>query len=167
MNNLSQSSSHHKPVGGIRSVVLLSAANVAQAAFAEGGTICTSLEFVDDEALVECPLLEDASSFEEEITPDGGAVAVRHRVTLVADREEFNVWLAPKLSSESIGDGLCALVTLNSGCRLLLGYSERFEAQQPLRIISIKTESGSRPLDVPKVVMVLENFDTATSAVIV
>ena len=167
MKSLSQSSSHRKPVGGVRSVVLTATDNVAEALFAAGGTLCTSLNFVDEGALMECELLEEESCFEEELSSDSGAVAVKHRLSLVAERNEVDVWLAPEFRTESLNCGLCAVVELNDGRRLLVGYSERFGAKQPLRVVSIKSSSGTRRTDPPKVSLTLENFDTTIASVIV
>lgn len=167
MKSLSQSSSHRKPVGGVRSVVLTATDNVAEALFATGGTLCTSLNFADEEALMECELLEESSCFEEELTSESGVVAVAHRLTLVAERNAADGWLAPEFRAESLEGGLCAVVTLNDGRTLLVGYSERFGAKQPLRVVSIRSSSGTRRTDPPTVTLTLENFDTSIASVIV
>ncbi|MBE6211127.1 MAG: hypothetical protein E7130_05810 [Rikenellaceae bacterium] len=167
MKKLSQSSSHHKPVGGVRAVALSATDNIAEVQFAAGGVLCTSLKFVDDDAVMECSLLEEGSCYEEEILPDGLAVAVKHRLILTSDRNLAEAWLEPDFRLEGLYRGLCAIVTLNDGRKLLVGYSERFEAQQPLRIVSIKNSSEQRCSDVPTVVLVLENYDTSEAPIIV
>lgn len=167
MKSLSQSSSHRKPVGGVRSVVLTATDNVAEALFAASGTLCTSLNFVDEGALMECELLEESSCFEEKLSSESGVVSVAHNLVLVAERNVAEEWLAPEFRTESLKRGLCAVVTLNNGCRLLVGYSERFGAQQPLRVVSIKSSSGTRRTDPPTVTLTLENFDTSIASVIV
>lgn len=167
MKSLSQSTSHRKPVGGIRSVLLSTIDNVAEVEFSAGGVLCTSLKFVDDNAVVECALLDEKSTFEEEISPEGGVVAVHHRLVLISERDPVDGWLETELWRGGIHKGLCAVVTLNNGRKLLVGYSERFGAEQPLRVVAIKNSSQQRRVDMPTVTLTLENFDTSTAAVII
>ena len=154
-------------MGGVRSVVLTATDNVAEALFAAGGTLCTSLNFFDEGALIECELLEESSCFEEELSSESGVVAVGHRLTLVAGRNNVDGWLASEYGVENLNRGMCGVVTLNDGRKLLVGYSERFESQQPLRITTIKSSSGVRRTDPPTVTLILENFDTSFAPIIV
>lgn len=165
MKSSSQSSSHRKPVGGVRSVNLCAADNIAVAGFVDNATVCNQLEFVDDNAVMECMLLEDCSSFEERFSFDDGVVAVQHTLTLTADRNLAEAWLEPEFRNESVAKGLCAIATLNDGRTMLVGYSERFGASQPLRISEIAVLSGCKLSDVPKITMILDSFDTSPAAI--
>ncbi|MBQ2394443.1 MAG: hypothetical protein II307_01615 [Alistipes sp.] len=165
MKSSSQSSSHRKPVGGVRSVSLCTSDNIAVAEFVDNATVCNQLEFVDDKAVMECMLLEDCSSFEEKFAFNDGVVAVRHTLTLIADRNLAEAWLEPEFRNDSIVKGLCAIITLNDGRKILVGYSERFGASQPLHISEIALSSGRKLSDAPKITMVLESFDTSAAAV--
>ena len=139
--------------------------NVTNVLFDDERAECVRLKFVDDQAVMECSLVEDASTFEELFEFDGDIVSVRHTLTLVADRNMAEAWLESTFSRESGRVGLCALVTLNDGRRLLVGYSERFGAQQPLRVKQIASGSGSKRIDIPRLTMTLESFDTSAAAI--
>lgn len=162
MKSTSQSPSHRKPVGGLRSVKLCASDNIERVTFASDQD--SLLEFVDSSAVMECSLLEDSSSFEEEFSFDQGVVAVKHQLTLVANRDLGAAWLEPEFSNEDRRQGLCAVVTLNDGRQLLVGYSKRFGAQQPLRIKEVKVRSGRKLSDVPTVTLILESCDTSAAS---
>ena len=164
MKRSSQSSSHRKPVGGVRSVRLCSAENVELVEFAADAGCYERLEFCDDQQVMECSLLEDASQLEECFSFDGGAVAVRHTLTLVAERNDAAAWLESEFCREAAERGLCGVVEMNDGRRLLVGYSERFKAQQPLRIKEIRSSSGRSPIEAPTLTMILESYDTSAAA---
>lgn len=143
---------------------LFAADNVARVTFGADASTYLRLIFTSATAVMECSLLEDTSSLEESMSFEGGAVAVRHTLTLVADRNLAAAWLGPEFRNESLLKGLCAVVTLNDGRQLLVGYSERFGAQQPLRIKEIISSSGQRPSEAPTITMILENYDTSVAA---
>lgn len=111
-----------------------------------------------------CLLLEDRSSFDETFSFEEGVVAVKHTLRLVADRNLGGAWLEAEFRREAVQRGLCALVTLNDGRQLLVGYSARFGVQQPLRISQIETSSGQAPSDQPTVTLQLESIDTSAAA---
>ncbi|MBO5875046.1 MAG: hypothetical protein J6Q20_00805 [Alistipes sp.] len=164
MKSSSQSSSHRKPVGGVRSVRLCAAENVDYVEFAEDANGYKLLTFFDREQIMECSLLEDASWLEESFAFEDGVVAVQHTLTLVAERNDAAAWIEPEFYREAMDMGLCAEVELNDGRRLLVGYSERFGSQQPLRIKEIISSSGSRLVDSPRIKMTLESYDTSAAA---
>lgn len=151
-------------MGGVRSVELFAANNLSVVRFTADATQCTKLMFVDEGAVMSCLLLEDRSSFDETFSFEEGVVAVKHTLRLVADRNLGGAWLEAEFRREAVQRGLCALVTLNDGRQLLVGYSARFGAQQPLRISQIETSSGRAPSDQPTVTLQLESIDTSAAA---
>lgn len=165
MKSSSQSSSHRKPVGGVRSVRLCSAKNIQYVDFGSDATCYRKLEFCDEDEVMSCQLCEEASSLEEILSFDGGRVAVQHTLILVAERNQSAVWLEAAFCREAMQDGLCAEVELNDGRRLLVGYSERFGAQQSLRIKEIRSLSGRTLLESPTIAMTLESYDTSAAVI--
>lgn len=153
-----------KPAGGVAAVQLASAANLREYDFSDGGARCTRLFFADNGAVMQCQLLEERSSFDESLTTEGGAAAVVHRLSLVADRNMAAAWLTPDFVSELICCGGVAMVLLADGRRFVVGISRKFGAEQPLRLKSLKTASGRRAVDEPTVELVLESADTAFAA---
>ena len=146
-------------------MVLCAASNILEALFDNDTGACVRLDFVDNQAVMTSALIEDRSSLNEEISFKDGIVAVRHTLTLVADRNLAEAWLEPAFCSEAVLCGLCAVVTLNDGCTLLVGCSERFGTQQPLRPVSIVSSSGSRLADMPTLTLTLESYDTSAAAI--
>lgn len=159
-----RSSVRRKPAGGVGSVKLAAVSNVAAAAFDDEGAVCTLCDFADATQVMECRILEDESAFVERLTADSGVFAVRHTLSVVADRNLAEAWLGAPFLEESRCGGFVAQVTLNDGRRLLAGYSKRFGGEQPLRIRSIEVASGRRPAERPTVTLVLENLDTTFAA---
>ena len=164
MKPSSQTTSHRKPVGGVRSVELFAANNVAVARFSADATQCNKLIFIDPSAVMSCSLLEDCSSFDEKFTFEEGVAAVQHTLRLAADRNLAGAWLEPEFQREAAQRGICALVMLNDGRQLLVGYSARFGAQQPLRVVQIEISSGCKLSDAPTIILQLEGFDTSAAA---
>lgn len=145
--------------------MLCTAENIEYVEFAADAAHYQRLELCDKEQVMACQQLEDGSSLEEKFLFDGGVVAVHHTLTLVAERNRAAVWLEPEFCREALLAGLCAVVELEDGRRLLLGYSERFKAKQPLRIKEIRSSSGCAPKDAPIITMTLESFDTSAAAI--
>lgn len=155
-----------KPAGGVAAVQLLSAANIREAEFSAGNTRCTciALGFCDPQAVMQCRLLEERSSFVEKLTVDEGPAAVTHTLHLVADRNLAEAWLEPAFTAELMTRGAAAVVTLTDGRRVLAGVSRKFGLEQPLRLKLLKVDSGRRLADEPTVEMVLESVDTSFAA---
>lgn len=143
---------------------LCRADNVVFVRFGEDATTYNTLMFDDVEAVMECSLMEDASIYEERISFDEGVAAVQHTLTLVADRNGAAAWLEQEFLHDGSDKGLCAVVTLNDGRQLLVGYSERFGAEQPLHIAEIVSTCGRSLADLPTITLTLTSFDTTASA---
>ena len=162
----SQSSVCRKPAGGVAAVKLTAAANVRQADFADGAarSTCVQLDMADDEAVMECRLLEERSSLVESLSVEGASAAVKHSLRLVADRNLAEAWLEPRFVAEMLCRGAVAVVTLTDGRRLVAGVSRRFGLEQPLRLKSLTVDSGRRAVDEPTVELLLESVDTSFAA---
>ena len=152
-----------KPAGGVAAVELTAAANVRDVRFDTAG-LCSQLDLADEQAVMQCELLEERSSLVETLSAEGGAVAVNHRLQLVADRNLAHAWLQPEFVAEALRRGVVAVVTLADGRRLLAGASSKFGLEQPLRLKTLKVASGTRALEAPTVELALESSDTAFAA---
>lgn len=155
-----------KPVGGVAAVMLTSAANIRSILFEQSSnaTICTRLIFADRSAVMECPLLEQQSSFTERLATSGGSHLITHTLRLVADRNLAEAWLHPSFANEIAVDGAVALVTLADGRIYVVGLSQRFGDEQPLRIKSLTADSARRLAETPTVELILEAADTDFAA---
>lgn len=153
-----------KPVGGVAAVELSAVANVRDFEFDDDGSLCRLLIFADDNAVMRCRLIEERSSFVESLSVEGGAVSVLHTLRLVADRNMAERCLEPDFIGELVCGGAVAAVTLADGRRFAVGLSRRFGSEQPLRLRTLKADSGCRAVDEPTLEMVLESADTSFAA---
>jgi hypothetical protein len=81
----------------------------------------------------------------------------------VADREVAKAWLDKDFLDRAYLDGLVAQVLLADGRRLLVGYSALFGDEQPLRLESLISTSGTQLHDKPTVTLRLVSHDTEFS----
>ena len=145
--------SNYKPVGGVESVTLYPANAVESALFSSDGC--------------EVDLLDDLSQYEECAECNDGVACVSHRLSIVADRRDASDWLTIEFLEQVLYEGLVAVVSLCDGRRLLVGYSAQFTTEQPLRLESLTSSSGSRLHDTPTVTLRLVSYDTEFSPEII
>ena len=145
----------YKPVGGVARAVLYRP-EACNAAFVDG--VCTA-SF--DGGGVEVALIDECSSFEEVAACDSGRISVVHTLSLVASRNDADLWLAPQFVADAVRRGVVADLTLNDGRRLIAGFSADFADEQPLRLLSLRSASGERLAQTPTVTLTLRSEDTA------
>lgn len=147
--------SKYKPVGGVERCSLYPANAVEKALFSSEGCEVT---LVGEPLEVE--LLDDMSSYEELTDSLKGDIRVSHLLNLVADREVAKAWFDKDFLDRAYLDGLVAQVLLADGRRLLVGYSALFDDEQPLRLESLISTSGTKLHDKPTVTLRLVSHDT-------
>ena len=146
--------SNYKPVGGVKSVFLYPAEAISTILFSSEGC---EVEFVDSP--IEVELLEDKSSYEERVEVSKGQTKVVHTLRLVADRVKAEKWLETEFLERASLDGVVADVLLADNRRVVVGYSLLFGDEQPLRLESLISTSGSTPHDRPSVTLQLVSCD--------
>ena len=149
---------HYKPVGGVERVVLYPANAVHRAIFSSEGCRVT----LSGESL-EVELLDDASYYEERVESCDGVTKISHHLYLVADRGEAKPWLNADFLERASIDGLVAVVQLANSSSLLVGHSVHFGSEQPLRLQSLTSASGSKLHETPTVSLQLTSCDTEFS----
>ena len=150
--------SNYKPVGGVESCALYPAEAVQTALFSSEGCQATLSGMP-----VAVMLLDDASHYEEVVESCDGITKISHRLSLVADRGDAAPWLDVDFLERASIEGLVAVVGLANGCSVLVGYSLRFGNEQPLRLQSMTSASGSKLHDTPTVTLLLTSCDTEFS----
>ena len=145
-----------KPIGGIAHCALYPADSVRIRSITTNG--CHAL-FARQP--YEFELFDERSSFSEQMLSDKGVLKVVHRLELIADRNFASVWLSADFTHQAIDKGLVARLTLSDGRELLVGYSVKFEREQPLRLSSLTFNSGSRANETPTMKLILTSEDTA------
>lgn len=152
----------HKAVGGVERVILYPANAVQSVLFSSEGC---EVELIDDPLEVE--LIDDASHYDEMTESKNGATKITHTLHLVAARNEADVWLENNFVERASIDGVVAVVVLADGRNLLVGYSQQFGDEQPLRLGSLTSSSGSSAHDQPTVTLQLVSCDTEFSLEII
>ncbi len=151
--------STYKPIGGVESVALYPADAVVAALFSSEGC---EVEFSADP--IEVVLMEDASTYEEKAQLEHSVATVTHQLSLVAEKNDAERWLTGNFFEQAALDGLIAVVTLCDGRHLLVGYSAKFENEQPLHLTAITSSSGTTPHDTPTITLQLVSHDTDFSS---
>lgn len=150
--------SNYKPVGGVESCALYPAEAVQTALFSSEGCQATLSGMP-----VAVMLLDDASHYEEVVESCDGITKISHRLSLVADRGDAAPWLDVDFLERASIEGLVAVVGLANGRSVLVGYSLHFGSEQPLRLQSMTSTSGSKLHDTPTVTLFLTSCDTEFS----
>ena len=140
-----------KPVGGVAHAEL----------FAVGGI--DSVEDMVQGKGITVELLDQGSHYDEEASADNLPVSVQHTLTLCAWSDRGAAWLDADFLARAAADGVVARVGLRSGESMVVGWSQRFGLEQPLRLRSMAFHSGSRLSDSPHVVLTLTSHDTASA----
>lgn len=151
-----------KPVGGVERVILYPADAVQTALFSSDGCEVT----LADEAL-EVELMDDASHYQERAECECGATKIAHTLHLVAERHKAVEWFGAEFLERASIDGVVAVVKLEDGRSLLVGYSSRFGNEYPLRLASLLSASGSGTGEQPTVTLQLVSYDTEFSCEII
>lgn len=152
-----------KPVGGLAGVTLLPAGGIARVGVAEGR--CTGITLKSGARTLECPLCDDGSSYTEESLVRDGLVAVSHTLTIAIDLEQGRELLGEEVLASFAREGAAALVTASGGERMLVGWSERFGCEQPLRLVAATSQTGSQLLDRPRSLLTLRSEDTSPAMI--
>lgn len=156
-----ETTSSYKPIGGVESATLYPADAVEMALFSSNGC-----EVALQGEAIAVELLDDASYYQEVAENHQGAKRVSHTLHLVADRIKGQRWLEEEFLERCAVEGVIAAIKLCDGRHLLAGYSATFASEQPLRLESATSTSGTSPHDIPTVTLRLVSHDTAFSPVI-
>ena len=148
-----------KPAGGIEAVWLIPASDIVSATYGDG--CCTGLTLRAGASADQWLILEQSSSFREENLNPDGPPRFRHTLTLVADPEEIRDRLGERQLARLATEGTVARIETASGVFLLAGRSEKFGAEQPLRLTEIRYESQTKFAARPVLVLTLAGEDTA------
>ncbi len=151
-------SPNFKPVGGVESVALYPANAVTAILFSSEGC-----EVSLSGSSIAVELEDDMSHYEEQLESRHGVIRIHHKLTLISNRDRAAKWLTAEFLEQASIEGVIAVVTLCDGRRLLVGYSSNFGEEQPLRLSSLISSSGSKLRENPTVTLQLVSCDTEFS----
>lgn len=144
-----------KFVGGVSDIEVTSISNITAT---EGIIINEESLFRDPSLIYKIDILEDKSSYKEQTNIENGIAYVRHTLNIVL-RREVAINFLDDLSSKYI-DGVVAIVTTMANERLLVGISERFGLEEPLRLQKTDFNTGISSKEYPTFSLTLQCDDT-------
>lgn len=106
---------------------------------------------------------EDRASYTETAEAGQGPVRVVHTLEMELEKVDAAAARAADEMCAASGGGIIAVVTANNGVSVLAGYSDRFAADYPLRLVRGNGWSGLKPTDTSAETVVLQSVDTAKS----
>lgn len=137
----------YKPVGGVVAAVLYPVGALGE------------IDLIAECEGVGVELLDDGSSYQEQFLSAQGLVSVQHTLTLCAERSKAQAWLDIDFVQRCAAEGVVALVELSSGEQVQVGWSDKFQFEQALRLAELRFKSGSSLDDIPYVELRLVSSD--------
>ena len=133
-----------KRSGGIRSVALVQAGAVAGVKYDGLNRRYTEVTLQSGEAFAVYHFKEDAAVYTERVASDPSGSLVTHTLTMMLERmDAASAEAVQALCKASLYGGLVAIVTFNNGGSFLVGYSDRFGLEYPLRMKTAAGVSGT------------------------
>lgn len=124
-----------------------------------GGVVAVRLSPVGSAQQPELPLVEERSSYVEELVADDGILRVHHTLQLVVSRETARSFLP--FAARMAAEGGSAVVTTAAGEQLVVGWTEDLGWEHPLRLTALDLGSGTKPADGNEATLRFECDDTA------
>lgn len=134
-----------KRSGGIRSIALAAAGNIAGAEIDNASGICTGIHFNESSGFGLYDFMEGEAYFTEELSVTDGVAKVKHEIAFTLERPDNGSANAVKKLLETSKEGIVAVVTTNSNVSFLVGYSDKFGTEQPLRLEKAEMSTGANP----------------------
>ena len=144
---------HRRRNGGIRLLGLIDQREVVSATYSELDKGFTELTLDEGASLSKFEFLEDGAEYRETIAAKDGAPTVAHELTFTLERMDADTAAAIEAIIEASRSGLIAVVVTINGDALLLGYSQEFGKERPLRIAS--AQRSRLPLMVSSLIFAL------------
>ena len=108
---------------------------------------------------------ENSASYEQSATGVGVLAEVEHRIAFGIALRDDAVTLIERLGEASRRGGLAAVVELNTGLELLVGFSSRLGGEQPLLLTGCTVETNAERNKRPSIRVVLSCRDGQWSAI--
>lgn len=146
-----------KHLGGVRSIVLLSASEIGSLLYNPADGCFGSLMPAEGCEFLEVAFAENSASLEERVEADGTTTHKLHFSFRGMQSEVVD--LLQRLSRE----GVVAIVELAEGEKFLVGYSPEASADYPLRLSEALLGSGSQREQRPSLSITLTSVDGSPS----
>lgn len=128
--------------GGIRKLGLINRASIATVVFNSANTTIQSLTFSGTAKFSKYEFREDQAQYKETISMSGGSPVVEHEIRFQLERMGGDTTsVIDELVKGSLG-GLVAFVETANGDSFIVGYSQEFGSERPLRLFSVVGTTG-------------------------
>lgn len=151
--------------GGVASLRLIAAEDLKPVTFNAAGTECLMPQPAEGAAFAQVHMLENSASYEQSATGVGALAEVEHRIEFGITLRDDAVTLIERLGEASRRGGLAAVVELNTGLELLVGFSSRLVGEQPLLLTGCTVETYAERNKRPSIRVVLSCRDGQWSAI--
>lgn len=141
-----------KPVGGLKQVAVVP----------QGITAGDSPQEIEAQVIA-LPLLEDSSMYEEIAESTDGVVLVHHRLMLTMARDVAQSVVSDAVVQAWSREGTAAVIVTESGEKFLVGWSERWQHEQPLRLVKSESTTAQSPSEIPTRRLTFESFDDCSA----
>ena len=153
--------------GGIEKIGLLRAADIALVEYNASGDLFTSLSLTTGAAIAVYQFDEDSAEYSEVHRRTDGSYSVEHRLSMSLGRFDSSSREAVEEIALTSECGVVAVVRTCSGEEFVVGYSQEFGAERPLRLLSSEATTGAKPSDATCRKLTLGSLDTASARVLV
>lgn len=155
-----------KTTAGVKKIELIEANQIAEVEIDYSSGSCRSVELKAGGKFVSYCFKEDRATYCEKVTNRRSNPLVVHTLSMLLERVDALSVGALRELVEASKSGLVGIVTLRGGEQLLVGYSDRMGAEQPLRVKEAETISGAEPIERSGVEIVLESVDCESAMIV-
>ena len=147
--------------GGIRTVGLTEASNIASIEYSKDDRAFFEITLVNGQKFTKYEFREDEAEYRETVSVVNGAQVVTHELIFTLDKMGNDSSPAITSIADAARNGLIALLTTPNGDSFLVGYSVEFEKERPLRLVSANGTTGKQLAEGTNEVITLRSQDVS------
>lgn len=151
--------------GGIRMLGLIERSEIAEVTAQGSTTEFTAITFEEGCCFSKYEFREDEAVYKESVSVSNGARIVTHELSFLLDKMGSECSAAVSAIAEAADEGLIAIVQTTNGDTFLVGYSQEFGKERPLRLDSSDGTTGKQLSDGTSEVVTLSSTDVAKARI--
>ena len=151
--------------GGIRMLGLIERSEVATITSQGSTTEFTAITFEEECCFSKYEFREDEAVYKESVSVSNGARVVTHELSFLLDKMGSESSVAVSAIAEAADEGLIAIVQTMNGDTFLVGYSQEFGKERPLRLASSDGTTGKQLSDGTSEVVTLTSTDVSKAKI--
>lgn len=151
--------------GGIRMLGLIERSEVVTITSQGSTTEFTAITFEEGCCFSKYEFREDEAVYKESVSVSNGARIVTHELSFLLDKMGSESSVAVSAIAEAADEGLIAIVQTMNGDTFLVGYSQEFGKERPLRLASSDGTTGKQLSDGTSEVVTLTSTDVSKAKI--